>query len=1115
MTYRSRFCAVIIITCATIASAAPTEIEQLWATESGVVMEAAAVVVDLDGDGDDEVITASYEKLIAYDGTGKELWRYDTRGRYSTVPAVLERPGTTSLLYAADQKGMLTCLDGNGNAVWTIDIGSVFGSSGALADVDADGAIEYVVPQQNGDLSAIDALTGKLKWKTKIEGIGSSPAVGDLNADGKLETVVVTTAGFVYAVDHAGAISWKFDLKATSLDWSVSSPVMFASSAGDVRVVAASGNSKIYCLNADGNILWKHSTNGSIASGISVGDFDANGRADVFALTQLGQVYRIDEDGRILWNIDMQGRCLASGAIIDLDGDGAFEFVLNTQPGTMMVFDQSGAIVYSHHYPHRMINVTVACGDIVKSRPGMEIAFTGSASGRMYCLGVSAPAATLSPWSTYRGDRRLTGAWFGLTSSETVSMTPVNLSWDHLLVGDDVVFKITNPNPTKAPLRASVSCISPDGSRLAAVTKVIGTGGELRMPLTISAPGTYRFAWSLVDSANTKLVTGSSDLSLTPYVADRAMTNRAVFALSEIVGKQKVGKRDRGIRGAIQHEMIAIRKDVTSLAWMQATVPGGSVVFVAQVDSMTAALNARAKRALSLAKVAGSLMVKAPGTQVVPFEGTMWENRGVDLQIPTEAAIPLKIKRRSVVGEHEPVSVKLFNVTLDPVTFTAKVKTSAGGPVVTPFEMKSVPVNRNQIGPAWDPIVPIAKKGISVPSLETREVWLDIDLASVKAGTHTVDVSFGKGKSAARVEITLEVLPFDMAGFGAMRLCAWAKYEKNAVKDLLAHNNNIFIFHLPTAKIISTDPLKMEIDFKELDEFVTQLKGWDIFLLMPGEPKLGVKREDPAYIPRFREYITQVFARLATHGIPEKNVALYPHDEPGGQGWDVVNDYIAFGRIALKAYPGLQFYVNGGGGLPVMEALNEVASIWCNGHGATTRLQDDAAFQRSTGKTMWAYDCGYGLARPIGTNIKTINVVGQFRLSGIQAIGYDITGIGYWCYNIGESLWGPVDHEYSLVYVNPDGTNTGSRRWEAVREGMEDARILIALKAKLSDPAVSTDTKAKIRHLLDVTVKRVTYQSYNGTAGVARYVIDAMNNDATVSELRREMMDCVKAVVGK
>ena len=263
--------------------------------------------------------------------------------------------------------------------------------------------------------------------------------------------------------------------------------------------------------------------------------------------------------------------------------------------------------------------------------------------------------------------------------------------------------------------------------------------------------------------------------------------------------------------------------------------------------------------------------------------------------------------------------------------------------------------------------------------------------------------------------------------------------------------------------------------------------------------------------PRLADYFGQVMNHLEEKGIPEDRVALYPHDEPGGHGWDTVNHYIAFARQGIQARPSLRFYVNGGGDLAMFEALNEVASIWCPGFFMLAEDTPEMNFLRRSGKTIWSYDCSYAYARPIGANTKTINVVAQYRLAAVHGFNFGATGIGYWCYNVGDSLWEPVEYEYALVYVNADGTHTSSRRWEAVREGMEDARILIALRGKLEDASINAEVKKQIRKLLDESVDGISRQTlYQAQLGVARYAIDASNNDRTVERLREQMMDCVE-----
>ncbi len=153
------------------------DLEHLWVANPDMVMEGAPVVVDLDGDGDDEVVVAAKEAVIALDGAGRELWRLDTGGHhYSACPAVLEREGETPLIYVGNGAGALTCLDGGGNAVWqTTELVNI-SSTPALADLNADGVVELIQGDQSQTICAFDALTGSVVWKTQVDGKCSGPA---------------------------------------------------------------------------------------------------------------------------------------------------------------------------------------------------------------------------------------------------------------------------------------------------------------------------------------------------------------------------------------------------------------------------------------------------------------------------------------------------------------------------------------------------------------------------------------------------------------------------------------------------------------------------------------------------------------------------------------------------------------------------------------------------------------------------------------------------------------------------------------------------------------------------------------------------------------------------
>lgn len=103
-----------------------------------------------------------------------------------------------------------------------------------------------------------------------------------------------------------------------------------------------------------------------------------------------------------------------------------------------------------------------------------------------------------------------------------------------------------------------------------------------------------------------------------------------------------------------------------------------------------------------------------------------------------------------------------------------------------------------------------------------------------------------------------------------------------------------------------------------------------------------------------------------------------------------------------------------------------------------------------------------------------------------------------------------------MVLVYPGRTKpVTSRRWEAVRESIEDYRVLAALRKMLAGDRgakLAEEVRARIQHLLEVSLPEMLDQSFlEMKRGLGRSVIDASNNDATIGALRREMMECVEA----
>jgi outer membrane protein assembly factor BamB len=1120
--------AILFVTVAA-SRAAELKLPVLWQTDLESFLETAATVADLHGDGRDEVLVAGREELFARDGHGKKLWGWRTKTRFMTYPAVLARPGQPSLIYVADTDGVLTCLDGNGKEVWHAQLkGASSWSASVVCDLDGDGNAEVVQTDETGTVWVFAALTGKPLWQAKVKGIPVSPSVGDLDGDGKPEIVVATGDGVVTAIKGNGQVLWERNIGGSSPSWATAAPVIFAGSDGRGRVAAASSESQFFCLDSKGKILWRRPTRGAAASTISVGDLDLDGRADICLITQTGVIYRFDESGRVIWEIDMQGRSLAPGAMIDLDGDGKLEYAFCTQDGFLQVLNNQGEFLYRFHFNNRTINVTPTFGNVSAASPGLEMLITGGESGLAFCLGTSAATNAVAHWKSYRGDARNSGSWFGLRHSVAIQMSPANLTPDEVVTGQSLRFVIQNPKPGAHPLTATAVCVRPDGARQMATTTVLGKHGELLMPVEVITPGAYHFNWTLADAGGHTLVSGERSVFLQPFANERALVARALTALRTEANAAEPKLPLSAV--ALRREATWLEVEAKAVIPLQDAVPGNETGAVQAALEKTAALVAHARRSLAISEVIPQAIKLGPTTSLIAFEGTMWENRKVDEQLPTGAASPLRIARTAVPGEHEPVALNLFNITDHELLVHVQIDPLTNGVVVIPHRSVGVPTSLGEV--AWDALPELDEAGtLTIPSLASRELWLDVDLGAAKPGEHKLNLRLqalnGAGVLDApahphtvpppetAVEIALHVPAFAMVPSGDFRLCTWAAPEAAQLPDLLAHGNNVFTATLPGAKYDAQGGLTNS-DYSRLDPVLGRLRGQDVVLLLQGFPALHGDVGSAAHLDDLKKFLAELVAHLAGVGFDTNHFALYPIDEPGGIGWGAVNQLVAFGKQVRAANPGIMLYMDGGGELPMFQAMASCMDIWTPSIYMLAEKTPLMDVVRKNGRLLWSYNCGYAYSRPVGPNLKNMNLIGDYRAAAPLAFRHGATGIGFWCYNLGGDPWGRVDMEYQLVYPGRTKPVT-SRRWEAVREGIEDYRILAALRKFLAPGGakLSEATRNRIKHLLEVSLPGMMDQSLEEmTRGLGRSVIDASNNDATIGAFRREMIECVESVAG-
>ena len=1095
-----------------------------WATNQKSFIESAATVADVNNDGLDEAVITTQEEVVVIGKTGSDLWRWRSKGRFMTYPTVLKRAGKSALIYAADNRGNVTCLDGVGKVIWqaTLESGTDW-SAGVIADLYNNGHQELIQTDATGNIWIFDALNGTVLKKTKIAGQPVSPSVGDLDGDGKLELVVATTDGSITALTSDLSTIWRLKIGGESESWSCSAPVMFSASNSQVYIIAASSTGEIFCLDAKGKTAWQYPTNVPVSSSISIGDFDQDGEADIFLITHSGIIYRFDERGNVVWNIDMQGRSLAPGAIADVNGDGKLEYVVTTQVGHIFVFNNQGTVIFDHQLPSRAINVTASLGHVTGDNDKLDLVLTGGESGMTYCFQTPSLKNPKLQWTNYRSNIQNTGSWFGLTKSDELRIVPQNLAWNKVLNGEKIQFNITNPKPSTSPLKAQAQCISPNGTKNYAIASIYNKEGQLYLPANFTMPGSYQFSWSVFDSKGTELLSGSRSVTLQPFENDRALASLAIKALNSSAETVSAVLPLSAL--ALRKEATNIEAEATNLAVEQVKIPQSNSVSIESMIKSTGSLNKASKRAIAISEIVTKSANLGSGTSIIAFEGNKWDNRNVDRQLPVAIENPINLNHLAVPGEHHPIPIVLFNITDHLLNGRVVLVNQVPGIKVTLLHAINIATSLGE--ESWDALPELDESGvISIPALSSREVWIDLEIESNAIGKQNLEFTIqalnGAGVLDAptnphdvpapetKVKVALDILPFTMASSSDFRMCTWSPSTGPEIPSLLAHGNNVFLLTNPIFKYTDKNEL-IGFDYTVQDKILEQFRGKEVFLLINGLPGINAEFASDGYKKQFNTYLKDLVNHLSSYGFSTNQFALYPIDEPGGNGWNAVNQVVKFGAIANSVNPDVMIYQDGGGELPMFQAMSKSVNVWSPTIDWIADKTPEMDIMRTKKKFLWSYNCSYASSRPVGPNIKNINLIYEFRTAALLALRNGASGIGFWCYNLGaENPWSRIKQEYNLVYPGKTKSIT-SRRWEAVREGIEDYRILEALKSAQNDATLDPSVIQSIDHLINTSLPEFVDPGYQAMKlGFSREVFDFISSDLKMTNFRAEMMSCIQ-----
>ncbi|MFQ6613508.1 MAG: S8 family serine peptidase [Fidelibacterota bacterium] len=407
-----------------------------WPVTDAAQVESSPVVVDLDGDGNNEIIYGDYDgQLHILDryaaetagfpfATGDDIWG-------SPAVADLDRDGTLEIIIGSKAKH-LYILNGNGSIQTDYNANQYLMGTPAVGNLDDDADLEIVFGGYGspGRLFAInpdgsDVAGFPIEVGEKIQ---RGVALGDFNGNGKDDIVFGTDSDHLWLILDDGTTATGFpftaggDFRAApSIGTIGGAPVIFAGSRDD----------HLYAINGDGTERFSVATGGDV--GTSPALYPVGDSLQIFFGADDGLIYGVDANGNSLngWPIDLGSPAGSSPALADLDADGEPEIVANSANGVIGIYHLDGSPYnnFPFQFGYSMKGLpTIADTD---NDGDLEV-LIGYSSG-MINLDIKTPGEAGQYWATHQGNYRRNGnvnsAWMDIdpvseTIPDEISLSP-------------------------------------------------------------------------------------------------------------------------------------------------------------------------------------------------------------------------------------------------------------------------------------------------------------------------------------------------------------------------------------------------------------------------------------------------------------------------------------------------------------------------------------------------------------------------------------------------------------------------------------------------------------------------------------------------------------------
>jgi hypothetical protein len=412
---------------------------------------------------------------------------------------------------------------------------------------------------------------------------------------------------------------------------------------------------------------------------------------------------------------------------------------------------------------------------------------------------------------------------------------------------------------------------------------------------------------------------------------------------------------------------------------------------------------------------------------------------------PDVAASTERVTVRACRNEHAPVAINVTNRLKETLSLRVSVAPGQSGmsaakplPATAIVLQYAVPLKGLHAEPMADALPRLDGAGLlHVPAGETRQLWLDISTIDLASGEYAATLQLRPLEGSRRcppqeIGLSLTVLPIELPRRHPLAFYTneYDNDQPGMAQDMPGHYVSVYqVCSVPP----TTDP---QPDFSAMDRWVRQEMGYEGARMVLFE-QWWFRKDESWKQPAKRRQWVEGMRRWARHvhetlGLGYDQFVLHIYDEQAGPA---VDDFLAARAIVREADPRVRVTVtiSPSTSLAEVQKMRNAADIWApymsHIHGDPEMME----FLHSTGKPIWPYQCGED--KRFWPLENYLLWPWQLRRAGAQ-------GLWLWTYISGDA-WNGREWDGGVVYRG-NGCVVTSRRWEVLREGMEDWLLLQA-----------------------------------------------------------------------